>query len=260
MAIWAHSTRPSFVHPRIESARDRGRMLDWLTDADIWVKIGAAVTAAATATIGLLNALTAWRKAHAANSEQSQAPSNVNQLRVLSLQGDPIKPWSLFWVRALLVIVVIFVLPLIAICIWVIFRFPSWEMLWPALVLIGTVGLLAFTTKQVWTADPQRGSKVRRESTINVEGDYDRIWDRCLGALERTGVEVKAADSRTGVIEGTKSMSWASHGEIIVVHIAKVAEGECSVRIKSDSKLATIMIDFGKNASNVRKFFHELTR
>jgi hypothetical protein len=211
--------------------------------------------------INLLNALTTWRKARLAGLEPSQALADTNRVRVLSLQGDPIKPSSFLALQKVLtVIAACTLLPLIAVGIWAFFLAPSWKIFLSNLVFLGFAVAMVFAARSARNVDPQQSSKVKRETKISLEGDYDRIWDSSLKGLKRIGVEVRSADVRKGTIEGTTGMNWLSFGEIIVVHIGQIAERECSVQVKSDSKLTTTRLDYGKNASNIRKFIHELTR
>ena len=94
-------------------------MLDWLVDTNLWdqaLKVLAALTAAIAALAGLLTAWTTLRKGRtpdvgskpgAPTSDQPQPSNNPHRFRVLSLQGEPVKPWSLFWFKVFAIAVCI---------------------------------------------------------------------------------------------------------------------------------------------------------
>jgi hypothetical protein len=246
-------------------------MLDWLLDTNFWdqaLKVLGALTAAVAALAGLLTAWTTLRKGRTADadpksvasgSDPSQPGNNPRRFRVLSLQGEPVKPWSLFWYKFFGVAVCIQCLLMTAVGIWAFILRPSAARAFlPSLFGILLI-LMIFSVRHVWTINPEKGSRVRREATIHVQGNYDHVWDQCLDALRRINVSIKTIDASKGLIEGTTGLTWRTYGEIVAVHVTKISNDECAVQIRSDSKFAALVVDYGKNASNIEKFFHQLT-
>jgi hypothetical protein len=226
-------------------------MPDWLSDVDVWVKILTIVAGA----LSLMTALITYRKTRAAGAEQQQA-STAPRLRVLSLEGYS-KPWSPYWLKSLIILGGIMTLPMLVVGFVVLVSEPSVGTAFPflcfALFAVGYV----FSARRLW-GNPQQGSLAKREATINVQGSYDQIWDQCIAALKRIKAAIKTIDAKKGLIESNIGLNWRSWGEIVVVQITRIGADECSVHVKSDSKLVTTAFDYGKNASNIRRFVDEL--
>jgi hypothetical protein len=226
------------------------------------------LTAAIGALAGLLTAWTTVRKGRTtdvdpklgtSDSDRPQPGGNPHRLRVLSLQGEPVKPWSLFWLKCLAVVACVACLLMTAVGVAVVIRRPSGAPVWPAAFFGIMLILTIFSAGRLWTVDPEKGSRVRREGKIHIQGDYDRIWDQCLEALRRINVNIKTIDASKGLVEGTTDLTWKTYGEIVAVQVTGISNDECAVQIRSDSKLSTLALDYGKNASNIEKFFHQLT-
>jgi hypothetical protein len=130
-----------------------------------------------------------------------------------------------------------------------------------SLVIVAVVNTMLKTrTPAAELLQAGRGSRVKQEATISIQGQFHQIWGECIGTLERIDVENIALDTDRGLIAGETRRSMKSWGEILTVQIKVVSANECAVHVKSDCKMTTTLFDYGKNASNVRLFLQELSR
>ena len=67
------------------------------------------------------------------------------------------------------------------------------------------------------------------------------------------GAGIRTRDQATGRLEAVFPISWRSWGEKVGVDVLGV-DGDVLVQIKSRSSLPTTLIEWGKNADNVRGF------
>jgi hypothetical protein len=227
-------------------------MPDWLFDADVWIKIAAILTAA----ISLMTAIVTLRKTRATAAEPPQAAGG-HRFRVLSIEGEPARPVSTFGLKCMVIISGILTLPMMVLGIQVFSRDPSVGTAFAMLFFVACTASVVYSAKRLWI-NPQGGTIVKRESSINLQGSYDDLWDECIAALKRAKINIKTLDAKQGLIEGNTSASWKSWGEIVVVQVTRLSNEECKVQIKSDSKMVTTLYDYGKNASNIDRFFQEL--
>ena len=92
------------------------------------------------------------------------------------------------------------------------------------------------------------------EQTVTLPLSYGPSFDLCVGAGQGLrGVKHLAADSRAGTIEVRTGWSWKSWGERISFGIREVNDAETGVTVSSRCVLSTTLVDYGKNASNVRR-------
>jgi hypothetical protein len=227
-------------------------MPDWLFDADVWVKIVAVLTAA----LGLMTALVTFRNTAAPVADPPQV-ATAHRLRLLSLEGESAKPWLPFWFKCLMVVFGILSLSMTGVALWLFTSKPSVSTAIPFLFFGACTAAYVLVIKRS-RRSYQQGSSVKREATINIQGNYDQIWDECIAALKRIKVTIRTADAKKGQIDGSTNAGWKTWGEIVVVQITKISEDEYAVHIKSDSRLVTLMFDYGRNASNIEGFFQEL--
>jgi hypothetical protein len=226
-------------------------MPDWLSNADVWVKILTVVTGA----LSFMTALITFRKTRAAGAEPQQA-TTAPRLRMLALESYS-KPWSPYWLKSLIIIGGVMTLPMLILGFVVFVSEPSAGTAFPLLFFAVCAAGYVFSARRLW-GTPQQGSIAKREATINVQGSYDQIWDRCIATLKRIKAAIKTMDATKGLIEANIGLTWRSWGEIVVVQVSRIGADECSVHVKSDSKLVTTAFDYGKSASNIRRFVDEL--
>ena len=67
------------------------------------------------------------------------------------------------------------------------------------------------------------------------------------------GAGIRTRDQAAGRLQAVFPISWRSWGEKVAVDLLGV-DGDVLVQIKSRSSLPTTLIDWGKNADNVRRF------
>jgi len=67
------------------------------------------------------------------------------------------------------------------------------------------------------------------------------------------GAGIRMRDQAAGRLQAVFPISWRSWGEKVAVDVLGV-DGDVLVQIKSRSSLPTTLIDWGKNADNVRRF------
>ena len=238
-------------------------MLEWLLNAELWKQIAGV----ATTVLGLVTAVVALKKTRspASTSDGPRSgsavvdlrPAAAARLRLVSLEGEPAVPCSPLWLKAAVVVFGILGVLMTALSVFTFVQEPSFLSLLPAFFFAGCTVSYVVAAKRLW-GDPQQGSPVKREGTFNILGEYDQLWDGCVAALRRMKVEIKTIDAKKGVIEGETAWSWKSFGEILVIQITKAGPDEYSVHVKSDSIIVTTAFDFGKNASNIRRFVQEL--
>jgi hypothetical protein len=73
------------------------------------------------------------------------------------------------------------------------------------------------------------------------------------------GAGIRRRDQAAGRLEAVVPISWRSWGEKMGVEVLGV-DGDALVQVKSRSTLPTTLIDWGKNAENVRRFLGTLAR
>lgn len=234
-------------------------MPEWLLNAEFW-KTATAVVVFVTAVVTFMKARAPASTSDGPRSESAvvdSRPAAATRLRLVSMEGEHAVPWSPLWFKAAVVVCGILSVLMTAMGVFTFVQEPSLDSLLPPLFFGACIVSFVFSAKRLWS-DPRQGSLVKREQTFNIAGEYDQLLDGCVAALRRMKVDIKTIDAKKGVIEGKTAWSWQSLGEIFVVQITKVGPGECSVHVKSDSIIVTTAYDFGKNASNIRRFVQEL--
>jgi hypothetical protein len=226
-------------------------MPDWLSNMEVWGKI----LAFPVGVLGFMTALLTFLKALAPVAAKQQV-TTIRRLRVLSLEGYS-KPWSPLWLKSLVIAGGILTLPMAALGFLAFVSEPSVGTAFPFVFFAACVVGYVFSAKRLW-GNPQQGSIAKREAKINIQASYDQIWDECTAALRRMKVDIKTIDAKKGLIEGNTGPNWRSWGETVVVQITRIGADECSVHVKSDSRTITTVFDYGKNASNIRRFVDEL--
>jgi hypothetical protein len=100
---------------------------------------------------------------------------------------------------------------------------------------------------------------VSREGQINLDDTLSGALRRSEEALMAIGAGIRKRDPAAGRLEAIFPMSWRSWGEKVGVDLLGV-DGDTLVQIKSRSALPTTLVDWGKNAENVRRFLGALTK
>lgn len=93
---------------------------------------------------------------------------------------------------------------------------------------------------------------VTRKGSFEIDGQAESLLEPAVRALvdmrcsrfARDGLTVKA---RTG-------WSWRSMGEIMSVTLVPIDDHHARVEVESTSALGTVLLDWGVNAANLRRF------
>jgi hypothetical protein len=101
-------------------------------------------------------------------------------------------------------------------------------------------------------------SFTEREGQIHLDDTLSDAFRRSEQSLMAIGTGIRKRDQAAGQLEAVVPISWRSWGENIRVDLAGV-DGDVLVQVKSKSTLRTTLIDWGKNAENVRRFLGALT-
>lgn len=90
--------------------------------------------------------------------------------------------------------------------------------------------------------------------TRHINADKETIMQKFTLALPASGANIKYHDIPSGTIMAETQMSLWSWGEEIRINV----DGSGNVTIKSECKLATQIIDWGRNKKMVNKIFSNL--
>lgn len=93
---------------------------------------------------------------------------------------------------------------------------------------------------------------LRAEETVEVPGDLGEAFSLAGQVLDDGGLKKIQKDEEKGEIRGLKPFSFITVGERITLGFEETDRDAVIVRIKSRPKYRTTMIDFGRNALNVR--------
>lgn len=97
---------------------------------------------------------------------------------------------------------------------------------------------------------------IAKDAARTYQADYAAVFDAAARAAARCGMGLKAADPATGVLTLSSSMSLMSWGENLAVQVGQAEPGVMQVAIRSDLKFG--LVDWGKNAKNINRFFAAL--
>jgi hypothetical protein len=100
---------------------------------------------------------------------------------------------------------------------------------------------------------------VKKEGQVQLQLPLAEAYRRSAQALNVIGGVVKSEDEPAGRIVGSIMMSWASWGEWITVDVSGV-DNDVLVRVTSKTRMSTQLVDYGKNARNVKRFLDWLKR
>jgi hypothetical protein len=93
-------------------------------------------------------------------------------------------------------------------------------------------------------------SKLKKFKTI----DFEKLFDVCIEAANLSGFKVVDRRTAEGAITLSSPVSLYSWGENVFVQISKFGD-LVEVEIKSQCKLRTQIIDWGKNKRNITKIY-----
>jgi len=226
-------------------------MLDLILNADLLTK----VTSLLTGFVGLLTAIVAFRKTRTIEHTQT---STTSRLKLRSFDGIQIKRWSPLWLKVPLVLCAVISSLMMVTGLVLFVLTPSFSSGFPALVFGAFTAVYIFLLKRLWGKE-EPVSIISREATLNLQGTYDVVVEECVTALRKMRSQITAI-SKDGTIQAKTGLSWRSWGETIVIRITEIGENEYAVIVQSRPTYPTVVLDHGKNASNINRFVRELLR
>jgi hypothetical protein len=93
-----------------------------------------------------------------------------------------------------------------------------------------------------------------KSDSFQVNAPASVALDAAAHALQQTGAKVEFLDQDALVVEGSKGFSLASWGEKISVRVEPVGPTVSVIHISSKPVMPLNVLDFGKNARNVKSF------
>ena len=100
------------------------------------------------------------------------------------------------------------------------------------------------------------GMATAKDAARTYQADYAAVFDAVGRAAVRCGMGVRAADPATGAFTLSTSASLMSWGENLGVQVGQLEPGVIQVAMRSDLKFG--LVDWGKNAKNINRFFAAL--
>jgi hypothetical protein len=222
-------------------------MLDLFSSSDLWIKVLAFLTSI----VALITAVITLKKSRPEKSEvAADSPVKLRSFRAVERS----RIWS-HLLTAGLIGSMLFTTVSLSAAIFGVYMYA--EDTSPVFFLIAALGIfvvlyIALLKRRL------RGSVPSREATLTVQGNQEQVLDACIAASRKLKVRLTAIDAKQGMIEGRTSRNWRSWGEIIDIRVAQTQPTECTVHIKSRCSQAGVVIDWGKNASNINRFSEEL--
>ncbi len=94
---------------------------------------------------------------------------------------------------------------------------------------------------------------VSRAGRVHLDATLADAFKRSENALMSIGAGVTTRDQAAGRLEAIFPLTWTSWGEQIRVDVVGV-DGDVVVQVQSATRFRLTVVDFGKNAKNVRSF------
>ena len=174
-----------------------------------------------------------------------------SRLRLQSLQGHPRSRWlatALKWSGIVPILGGSVMTVALALVLMV---EPS---IMTALLVLVSAGITAGMIYSAFWKGP-----LKREVTLGLHGEHDEIIETCITALNRMEATIDSVDGSQGRIEANTGLSGRSVGENLTIQIVETGRAQYSVRIRSENKNPSTLLDWGKNAANIRRLVDHLT-
>jgi hypothetical protein len=219
------------------------------------IMIILAILPAAWALIGIFNFFTREHKPPPQDSRQHYEPRNFKLLSLQRLERKD-KPWVFLNILA-----VLSSLPLLAFdgyffYLWITNKSAGDLDILSVIVLLIMVVLPIWVLIDTFIRQPRirkRGrSGVAEPVTMELEGDIGILFEQCQKALVDMGVRITKLDFESKFIK-------ADFGkDVMTIEIEQTEHLRNKVTILSDSKLKSVIFDFGSNRRNVDIFIKTL--
>jgi hypothetical protein len=225
-------------------------MLDLFSSSDLWIKVLAFLTSI----VALITAVITLKKSRPEKSEvAADSPVKLRSFRAIERS----RIWS-HVLTAIIIVSGLFTAVGISAAIFELYMSTQDSSdASPVFFLIAALGIcvvlyIALLKRRL------RGSVPSKEATVTVQGNQEQVLDACIAASRKLKIRLTAIDAKQGMIEGRTPRNWRSLGEIIDIRVAQTEPTECTVHIKSRCSQVGVLIDWGKNASNINRFSEEL--
>jgi hypothetical protein len=98
-----------------------------------------------------------------------------------------------------------------------------------------------------------------QERTVEVRQSLSAAFDASLAALKTIpGIRILHENAAIGDIGARSGMGWRSFGELVTIQVRRLADGRSSVRIRSEPRMKTTTVVYGKSVENVERFVRQL--
>jgi hypothetical protein len=93
---------------------------------------------------------------------------------------------------------------------------------------------------------------VSRQMSFEIQGSPDDLLEPAVRALAAMRCYRYSRDGMT--VTARTPINWRSVGEVMTVRLVAVGEGRTLVEVSSHSALRTVIFDWGKNNSNLKRY------
>lgn len=127
--------------------------------------------------------------------------------------------------------------------------------------MFGAIMALVLGSLQHMTGGDRGTPKVRQESVLLFDAEKNLLFSRCLDALGSLHkCKVTEEDGQAFRIMAETGTTWKSFGETITIVVREDGPVKAQAIIKSEPKVKTTLVDYGKNRENVDKITAYLER
>lgn len=95
---------------------------------------------------------------------------------------------------------------------------------------------------------------LKKQKTIHVDCSPEAAYELAQETLGRLGWKTDESDAQDGILRAKVGIGLRSMGEQIEVRVQEAEPGDCSLVVSSEPRMQTILVDWGKNVENVRRF------
>lgn len=94
---------------------------------------------------------------------------------------------------------------------------------------------------------------------LRAEGSKDEVFNMCLGTISRIHKgSIEQCDRQRGIIAAKAGLNWRTWGDRIRFEIEEIRDNQCRIQTTSRPIVPTTLIDYGKNAENIKTIMDDL--
>lgn len=114
-------------------------------------------------------------------------------------------------------------------------------------------GINQFSINRLNANYDERLLGVHQVQTLTLAQPFEEALKSCEAAVSQLPkCGVLSTDVEMGVIRAEVGTTWKSFGESVMLTASPLSDTECKVTISSKPKVSTTVVDYGKNAENMR--------